>query len=346
MTISQIPGAVRLRRNQFGVQTVLNTGVVATRKVPWRGGVIVNQNWTDPDIDAGSLDPVAPPYPGLLVITSTKTGIIYYNDLPIRGNAGLKGGVTPTTSGTAKTWDWQIASLTSDPFDVFTNETADDTEATDATIGIGGLIDSMEDTLPQDLSPWTINDNWVYSTATIGSNGTDALNVDTAGIPELGRDTVIKMDSTSGAIGTTTLTDTLHSAVVRVQNNIDIKHFANGSNAANQAGGYGRGPRVIELVLTVAKTAAMVTEKNTYLTSPRPSRYFDIITSSTTTASAGIPYSDRHRGAFRMMGEPTETEIGGNVAYVLTYRAFYDSAGLGYAYRRTVVNTQSTVVAP
>lgn len=345
MTIAQIPGAVRLRSNQFGVQTVLNTAVAATRRVPWRGGIVVNPNWTDPDADFGSLDPIPVPTRGLLVITSTKTGSIYYNDLPLRLGAGLKGGVTPTTSGTAKTWDWQVASLTSDVFDVFTNQTGDDTEATDTTIGIGGLIDSLEDTLPQDLGAWTINDNWVYSSATIGSDGTNGLTVDSAGVPELGVNTVVKMDPTSGAIGTTTLTDTVHSAVVSVQNNLDIKHFANGSNGANQAGGFGRGPRVISLVLTVAKTTAMVTEANTFLTDPKPARYFDIITSSTALASAGIPYSDRHRGAFRLF-DKTETEIGGNVALVLTYHAFYDSAGLTYAYRRTVVNTESTVVAP
>lgn len=344
MTIAQIPGAVRLRRNQFGVQTVLNTKVAATRKVPWRGGIVVNQNWTDPDIDAGSLDPIAAPYPGPLEVTSTKTGIVYYNDLPLRLNAGLIGGIAATTSGSAKLWDYQLASLTTDVFDIFTNETADDTEATDATIGIGGIIDTLEDTYPQDQGAVQINDNWIYSTAQVGANGTDSLNVDTAGVPELAIHTTVKMDSTAATIGTTLLTDTVHEVVVRVNNNIDRKRFMNGSNGANQLGGYGRGPRVIELILTVAKTSAMVTEANTILTSTKPNRFFDIGTFSTTTASAGIPYSDRHRGAFRLF-DKAETEINGNVAFVLTYHAYYDST-LGYAYRRTIATTQSTVVAP
>lgn len=343
MTISQIPGAVALRRNQFGVQTVLNTAVAATRKVPWRGGIVVNQNWTDPDIDDGSLDPVALPLAGALEVTSTKTGPIYFNDLPLRLNAGLIGGIAATGGGTAKTWDYQLASLTSDVFDVFTNQTADDTEATDAKIGIGGVIDSLEDSYPQDLGPVQINDNWFFSTATIGSNATDSLNVDTAGVPELARDTTVKMDPTAGAIGTTLLTDTVHDVTVRVQNNLDRKRFMNGSNGANKLGGLGRGPRVIELVLTVAKTSAMITEANTYLTAVKPSRFFDIGNFSTSEAQTGIPYSDRHRGAFRLF-ETAETEIGGNVAIVLTYHAYYD-ATLTYAYRRTVVNTQSTVAA-
>lgn len=343
MTISQIPGAVRLRRNQFGVQSALNTAVVATRRVPWRGGIVVTPNWTDPDIDVGSLDPVALPTPGLLEITSTKTGPVYFNDLPLRCNAGLLGGVTPSTSGTAKTWDYQLASLTSDVFDIFTNETGDDTEATDGKVGIGGVIDSLEDSHPQDLGAVTINDNWIYSTATIGSNLTDSLNVDSAAVPELAVNTTVKMDSTAGTIGTTLLTDTVHDVTVRVQNNLDKKRFMNGSNGANKLGGLGRGPRVIELVLTVAKTSAMITEANTILTAVKPSRFFDIGNFSTSAASSGIPYSDRHRGAFRLF-DTAETEIGGNVALVLTYHAYYDST-LTYAYRRTVVNTQSTVAA-
>lgn len=343
MTISQIPGAVRLRRNQFGIETTLNTAVAATRRVPWRGGIIVNPNWTDPDVDVGSLDPVALPYAGALEITSTKTGILYFNDIPIRGNAGLKGGVSPTGGGAAKTWDWQVASLTSDVFDIFTNQTGDDTEATDGKIGISGVIDSLEDTHPQDLGAVTINDNWVFSTATIGSDLTNSLTVDSAAVPLLAKDTTVKMDPTAAAIGTTLLTDTVHDVTVRVQNNLDRKRFMNGSNGANKLGGYGRGARVIELVLTVAKTSAMVTEANTLLTAVKPSRFFDVGNYSTSEAQSGIPYSDRHRGAFRLF-ETSETEIGGNVALVLTYHAYYDST-LGYAYRRTTVNTQTTVAA-
>jgi len=343
MTISQIPGAVRLRRNQIGIQSALNTVVPATRRVPWRGGIVVNPNWTDPDADFGSLDPVAAPTRGILVITSTKTGSQYYNDLPIRALAGLKGGVSPSGGGTAKTWDFQVASLTSDVFDIFTNETADDTEATDATIGIGGVIDSLEDVYPQDLGAATLNDNWVYSSATIASNGTDSLTVDSAAIPVLAAGMVVKMDTAAGSIGTTPIDAAVHDVTVRVQNNLDIKHFANGSNSANQAGGFGRGQRVIELVLTVAKSSAMVTEAGTFLDDPKPSRFFDVIVPSASAAQSGVPYSDRHRGAFRLF-DRGETEIGGNVALVLTYHAYYD-ATLGYVYRRTIINTQTTAAA-
>lgn len=343
MTISQIPGATMLRRNQFGVQTLLNTKVAATRRVPWRGAIEINPNWTDPDADFGSFDPVAPPYPGALEITSTKTGQLYYNDLPLRLQAGLFGGVSPTGGGAAKTWDWQLNSLASDVFDVFTNEFGDDTEATDGLVGIGGLIDSLEETSGTEIGPWSISDQWVYSTAQVSQNLTDSLVVDDDGILVMNDETELKMDSTYSALGTTKM-DGLHEATLRVQNNIDRKRFMNGSNAANQLGGYGRGQRVIELVLTVAKTSAWVTEAGTLLTRPKPKRFMDLVTTAVSEAQSGIPYSYRRRGAFRIFSR-AETEIGGNAAMILTYRAFRDS-DLGYAFRATVVNTQTTVVAP
>lgn len=343
MTISQIPGAVRLRRNQFGLQSALNTGVAATRRVPWRGPIKVNPNWTDPDADFGSLDPVAPPYPGDLEITSNQQGIAYYDDMPLRDSAGLLGGVTPSTSGTAYIWDFQLASLTSDVFDVFTHEFGDDTEATDGIIGIGGLIDQWEEDSTQDVGPWNISDQWIYSTATVGSNLTDGLTVDDDGILIMSDETEVKMDPTYSALGTTKLTDTIHQVTLRGNNNLDRKRFMNGSNSINKLGGYGRGERTIELVLVVAKTSAMITEAATLLTRPKPKRFFDIITTSPSEASTGVPYSRRRRGAFRIW-DREEVEIGGNACIQLTYHAYYDK-DLTYAYRVTTTNKLATVVA-
>lgn len=342
MTISQIPGAVRLRRNQFGIQTVLNTAVPATRRIPWRGAIDVNPNWTDPDSDFGSLDPIVEPFPGALEVSSAKTGILYYNDLPVRLAASLKGGVSPSGGGAAKTYDFQLASLTSDDFDVFTNEFGDDTEATDGIVGIGGLIDNWEET-GEETGPWNLSDAWIFSRATVGSNLTNGLDVDQDGILVMGDETDVKMDTTPGAIGSTKITDGIHAVTLRGQNAIDQKRFMNGSNGANQLGGFGRGPRVIELVLTVAKTSALVTEMNTLLTRPRPKRYFEIYTASATEAQSGIPYSYRRRLAARYMGR-SESERGGNATVDLTYRAFRDTT-LGYAYAARVVCTQTTVAA-
>lgn len=343
MTISQIPGAVRLRRHQYGIQTVLNTKVAATRRVPWAGPIAVNQNWTNPSGDFGSLDPIPPPFPGALDVSSNPTGELYYNDLPLRLLAGLLGGVTPTGGGTAKTWDFQLASLTSDVFDVFTDEYGDDTEATDGHIGIGGVADSLEETMGQDLGPWTISDNWIYSTGQVGQDLTDGLTPDADGILVMGDETLFTMDTVPGSIGISPVDTGVHDAVIRVQNNLDRKRLAQGSNLSNQLSGYGRGERVIELVLTVPKTAGWITEANTILTRPKPARYFQVSTASPTEAQTGVPYSYRRRLAARLF-ERAEAEVGGNAAIQLTYRAFYDDT-LQYAAHFRVVNTQATAVA-
>lgn len=345
MTISQIPGAVRLRNHQFGVQTLLNTGVAATRRVPWRGPIEVNPNWTDPDVDIGSLDPSLQPYPGAFELTSNLTGVLFYNDIPLRNNAGLLGGVTPSVSSGAYTWDWQVASLTSDVFDIFTDQYSDDTEATDTITGVGGLINTLEQT-SSTSEPWTINDNWVYSTGSVGGNATNGLTVDSNGIIVMGDETLVLMDSAAGSIGITPIASAVHEVTISVDNALDQKRFMNGSNGANQLGGYGRGPRVIELTLHVAKTAAMIAEANTLLTRPRPNRYFEVNTVSSSVAGSGsTKYSYRRRGAFRLFSR-ADTELGGNATLTLVYHGFYDPTGLGYAYAERVVNTQATVLAP
>ena len=71
------------------------------------------------------------------------------------------------------------------------------------------------------------------------------------------------VDADPAGIGTTWWTDALHAASLTISNNLDQKRFANGANASNTAfrlSGYGRGAREIELVLTVAKTAATMAE--------------------------------------------------------------------------------------
>jgi hypothetical protein len=336
-----IQGLTRLRFNQVGKQSVIQTAVTATRRVPWRGVPVYNPNRVDPDVDVGSIDPVILPYSGAVDVTWNPTGPITFDDTPIRLSAGLKGGVSPTGGGTAKTWDFQVASLTADAFDYWTVEHGDDTEATDAIISFGGVADVLEETLPEDGGPWTISDQWVFAGATLGSNATDALSVDDTPVFAFGTDTRFYLDSTPGAIGVTPLTDAVHGAVIRVSNNLDKKRFHNGSNTRNQLSGYGRGARVIELVITVAKTAATIAEANTLDDTPTPNRYWKVSTTSTELAQALTPYIYERYMPARLF-ERSDGEIGGNATITLTYRAFYDST-LTYAYRARTVNQLTTL---
>lgn len=346
MTITQIPGSVQLRRHQFGIQSALNTAVAATRRVPWTGPIEINPNWTNPDVDLGSLDPIAQPFiADFSVSANLESNVVYYNDYPLRWGAGLKGGVSPSLSSGAYTWDFQIASLTPDVFDVFSDEWGDDTEATDGIIGVGGVIDVLEESFSPDLGPWQISDQWLYSDGLVGQNLTDSLTPDSNGVPVMADETQVKMDTAPGSIGITIVDQGVHAVTQRITNNLDRKRFANGSNSANQLSGYSRGERMIELILTVPKTTNWVAEANTLKTRPRPAKYFEVMTRSTTTAGSGsTKYEVRRRGAYRLF-ERADVEVNGNAAIQLTYRAFYDST-LGYAFHGRVVNTQATVVAP
>lgn len=331
-----VQGLVRMRFNQVAKQSVIGSAVTATRRMPWRGPVVYNPNRTDPDVDVGSLDPIIAPYATAPDTTWNPTGPLAFNDIPVRLSAGLLGGVAAAGGGSAKTWTYTLASLTADAFDYWTVEHGDDTEATDTFIAKGGVADSLEETMPEGLGPWEISDNWIFAGAALGSNGTDGLTVDADPEWVFGAHTVVYMDTLPGAIGVAPLVDAVHGVTIRVSNNLDQKRWANGSNTGFNLSGYGRGPRVIELVLTLAKTATTIAEANTLDDLPVPSRYFKVSTTSTELAQAATPYRYDRQGAFRLF-ERAEGEIGGNATIILTYRAFYDST-LTYAYKAVVVN--------
>lgn len=335
MTVSAIAGAVRQRYNQLGIQTVLNTAVAATRKVPWRGVITYNPNVTDPDVDVGSIDPILAPYLLAPDVGWNPTGPLDFDNAAIRLSAALKGGVAGVTAVGATTWTYQVASLTQDVFDVYSVQSADDTEATDTITAFGGVIDTFEETLPEDGGPWTISDQWVFSSATLGQNGTDGITIDQTPEWVFGGDTAFYKDTGAGSIGITPWAD-IHSATIRISNNLDRKRFQNGSNTRNQLGGYSRGPRVIELVITASKNATAIAERATHDDTPRPSRFFKVSTTSSELIGA-VPFRYDRLGAFRLF-EVDDVEVENNAAIQFTYRAYYDTM-LTYAYRSVLVNT-------
>src|SRR5688572_25256264 len=100
-----IPGIEALFKHQFGRQEDFGIANTAARAYPFGGRPETNLNWTDPDGDFGSVDPVAPPTRGApdLTVTSTDAAVAYNNlVLPLAGVLG--GDVEPTGGGTAKTW--------------------------------------------------------------------------------------------------------------------------------------------------------------------------------------------------------------------------------------------------
>lgn len=340
-------GFTRFRRIQVGKETTYGTAVAATRVLPYRGGIVYNPNRTNPDVDTGSLDPTMTPYMLAPEITLNATGPQDFDNLAVRLSAGWMGGVSPTgpTGGTAYTWTFTCASLTADPFDVYSVQTGDDTSdsAGYGTNGVSGAIDTFSMEMAEDLGPWTISDDWVFANATYG-NRTGALVPPSTLAWMFGADTKFYLDSTAASIGVTPINAAVRAASIRIANNLDIKRYADGSNTRFAAQAYGRGGangREIEVTLTVEKTTAMIAEAVTLDDTPVPNRYIKVATSSTESAGSSIPYSVNMFFPVRLF-EVSEGEIGGNSNLTLTYRGFYDTT-LTYALKAVLINKLSAL---
>jgi hypothetical protein len=336
-----IQGFTRFRKHQLGLQSVIGTRVAATRPMSWRGAISINPNRSDPDVDVGSLDPVLAQITGAVDVEASVTGPMVFDELPYRWAAAGKGGVT-STGAVAKVWAFQLASLTADSFDYFSDEWGDDTadSASGGILAHGGVIDSFSEEMPEDLGVWTISDDWVYAGATFGNRtalGSISSNSNTFAY---GADTEFYLDTTAGGIGGTKLTDDIHAASLSISNNLDRKRYANGSNTRFQLAGYGRGAREITWTLTRAKTTAALAEQATLDDEPVPTRFIEFKTTSPAIITGSTAYQYRRRGAVQLVSVE-DGEIGGNTTLTFTYRGQYD-ATLGYAIRADITNTLNT----
>lgn len=337
-----IAGFTRFRRHLVGLQASFSSNVPATRQLPYRGALVINPNRTDPDVDVGSLDPVLAPYNGASEYTGTWEGPEAFNDAQILWAATLKGGVTPTGGGAAKTWTLQAASTTADNFEYLTDYWGDD-QTTDEIIFGAEVINQLQLSFGDDLGAFQVNADLLGAQARIGEGPTGGITIDNTPNWIYGADTEFYLDSVYTSIGTTKLTDAVHGMTFTVNNNLDQKRFANGSNTRFQLAGYGRGAREITLELVLAKTTATIAEAATLDDSPVPSRYIEVKTTSPEIITGSTPFSQSIRVPMRLMSR-SDGEIGGNSTITLTYRGFYDSS-LGYAIRAVVVNEQATLTA-
>lgn len=343
-----IVGLTRNRNHQFGLQTVINTPVAATRRIAFRGVPDINPNWTEQDdVDTGSIDPALPPYRVGADITMPLSASMNYHHIPLLMAAAVRGGVSPTGGGAAKTWTHQSLSLTSTTLDFFTDEFSDDATPVpeDGMQLYGGVIERLTMGFDETLGPWQIASDWRFSGVNAHKTRTAGLTVGSNLPLVFGADTALYIDDTSGGIGGTLIADALHSAEVRIENTLDIKRYAQGSNTRFQISGYGLSARVIGATFRFAKTSAIVGALNSetvdWLSADPVNRYVKLLTQSTATADTGVPYSwdQRFSGTWRVR---SDVEIGGNAIVELQLVGRYDLA-LGYAYQSIAVNTLSSL---
>lgn len=338
-------GFTRFRKIQVGKQSVIATAVPATRVLPYRSLFIYNPNRTDPDVDVGSLDPVIAPYMLAPEYTmSGATGPLTFDDLAVRLSAGIKGGVTPTGNAVAGyTWTFTAASLTADSFDYYSVQTGDDTSdsAGAGTNAYGAVINQLSQSMDEGLGPWTVSDDWIAAGGLYG-NRTAGLNVDANPKFVFGADTKFYLNSVAGAIGSTGIDAAVRGATLTVNNNLDQKRFADGSNTRFALSAFGRGLREITLDLVVEKTTATIAEAVTLDDTPVPNRYIKIATTSLETAGSGGTLASANIFLPMRLYSIDDGAIENNANWTFHYKGFYDST-LTYAFKAVVVNSLSAL---
>ena len=168
-----VQGLTRLRRHLFGRQAAFGTTVAATKAYPFKGVPEVELNWTDPEVDMGSIDPVAAPHREAPALTAPLTDPqLAYDTLPLLLAGFFGGSLEPTGAGTAKTWHFTPASETIDPIDPFTYEFGDDVLTDWYQFG-DGILDSVEFTGPDGLGPVTTSMAWRFGSVR-STGATDA----------------------------------------------------------------------------------------------------------------------------------------------------------------------------
>jgi len=340
MPLTPAPGALRLRSLQTGLETTFKTAVPATRRYSWSAAPDINPHWTFPTGDTGTLDEGQAPYGTASDYIAAVTGQLAANDVPTIISAGVMGGLSITTSGTAKLMTAQPASLTQDVFDTWTGEIADD--STDAYQLAGGVINDFAFDYPQDGGPINQTSNWRFAKlGTYPATPTPGLTPDQSPVWLYMTDTEFYVNDSSGTIESTKLTDIAYGANFSVNNNLDLKRWANGSSTRFQIQNYGRGLRVVNFSLIGAKQTAWVAECVKWLAANPVERFFGLKTTSTAFASLGIPYSLDIRMPGYWLTRADQT-INSNLAFQLTAQNVYD-AGLGYAYRIASVSTRAAL---
>jgi len=334
-----VQGLVKRRKWQLARQAVRGTVVAATKAYPWRGVPSVDLQWTDPDVDAGSLDPtVAPIREGDDLTADITDNGLEFNSLPAMYAAFFGADVEPTATGTgglAKVWTWDPSStdMTAQP-DPFTAEFGDDVEDDWYQFG-DGVIESMEIVFPEQLVAATASHTWRFGSVgsrsstdqpVTGTVPTPGLAVDTEGAKVYGKDTAIYIASTVAGLGAGQVTDALYTGTLRFSGDLDLKRWMNGSQDFD-IDEIVRASRLIEFEGTFAKTDDIVgtgSETDAWMSDDAVNRYVRLITTSTRLIQGtAVPYKQTITMPMRYYTR-TDGEIGGNTTVVLTGHAFYD----------------------
>lgn len=329
-----VRGLTRLRKHQFGRQAAFGTPTDATKAYLLSGVPDVELNWTDPEVDAGSLVTVAAPHREAPDLTADlDIPQLRYNYLPLLFSGFFGGGVEPT-GATAKTWTYNPASVAPlDDLDGFTYEFGDDVledwyQLTD------GMLESFEIAIPVGLGACTGSASWrfgeVNSTGSTDSPvvGTVPSDIDPAANEAVvyGKDLSIFIADTQAGLGAGQIMDALYSGTIRFSGDLDLKRYANGSQDYSVSQ-IARATLEVEYELRLAKTTDIVgtgSESDKWMSDQSVDRYIRLFFESTVDAATSTPFSFDLSSPTRYYTR-TEDAEGGNSVVVLTGHAWYDA---------------------
>lgn len=348
-------GFVRFREHQWGYQgsnsSLISTPVAAVRSMPLSGTPDVIRNATFDEADQGSVDPIMAPYFGALDITESLTGRLDYDSLPWYISAAVKSGTTPTGGGSAKTWTQQADSLTRPIAGYVTEEFGDDVTV-DWYQFFGGIAESLEisgegnNALEVNLGMRFAGFKSTGSTSypVTGTVPTSGLTVASDPPHVFLADGELFINDSAAAIGTTKISDALNAFSWSVNNTIDSKYAANGSNTRFQPFDLPIASREVTLRLQFHKTSATVgtgSESDDWMSSTPVKRFVELrFTRPSPFITGTTPYSWSLRLPLYYTTRE-EVDSNGNTNIALTGTVVYDST-LTYAIRSVTVNALAT----
>ena len=331
MPVAAVPGNVRLRAFQLGLQTTFGTAVNATRRFPWSYNPTVDPHWTFPVADTGTLDQAIAPYRAAGDYTGQATGSLAYNDAPYLWAGLTKSGVTPV----ANVWTFTPASTSQDSYEIFSGEWGDEVTG-DQFQYDSGIVDHLILNYPENLGPVQITADWRFANVTY-PHTRQSLTTDLVPTWTYAADTSYYINSTAGAIGTTKLTDTVHSATIDINGHNDVKRFQNGSNGRFQAAGYGRGARTFTATFNFAKTSAAIAEAADWLNASPVERFFSVNTIAPDIVTGATHYAHEIRFSGFWFTRTEGTYATNNTTMQLVCQGFLDST-LTYPFSAIITN--------
>jgi hypothetical protein len=346
-----VAGIVRLRKHQFGRQDVLGTKVAATRAYPFSGVPGVDLEWTDSDVDTGSIVTTVPPIRGAGNFGASLTAPqVTYNDAALMVDGIFGGNVNPTGGGAAKTWTHIPAAVAPlDDFSNYTYEFFDDTSADEADQLGDGILTALSFTGPEGLGAITASMTWAFGSAAnktstdspvTGTVPTPALDVSTTDAIVYLKDMGIYIASTQAGLGAGQVTDALHTFGLNITAVYDDKRFANGTQSFDVSDRSKTG-YTVELAATWAKTGDIIgtgSESDAWFSDSAVNRYVRLAFVSPEIITGVTPYSWAIDMPMRYYTRE-HGESGGNSTIVLTGRAFYDPDDFDGFFSSVLVNS-------